>query len=282
MRKQQNLKYLAPIIIFILLISGCSAGSPLLTSSASAGAEKENESFAVYTSSALQESANNTASDRLSSKQTATSAPEQEQLGSSEKPQQGQLGASEKPQQGQLGSNEKPQQEQSSSKEPMIPQDNPPPVTVNRKDAAIPTPISYTDVIKGEPIKFGVTTVNAHCSDSKWLKSIAIIRSYDELKAIYEQEVQYFTNQDHYIYFYDQRSFENKVIIMLLIHRGGSEGTYEIDKVTQKDGRMYIHMKNAEVPDSVYVGTEIANFRSFITISKEDMASVTDIVVCQQ
>ena len=281
MKKEKNRKVISAVMA-LLMLSSCSSTGTGLVSSVIAEGEKQNQGGFVSSTPAVE-----------TSSQTATSTPETEE-NSSKKPEQ--TGSSKIPNSNSSSNSNTsntPSQnpassEVSSSSKPIIPSDNPSPVTVNREDASTPTLISYTDKMLGEAIKFESQTVDVR-SNTPWLRHIAIIRSYDELKELWQQEAETlpksappeYAEKYNYVKLYTEEFFEEKAIILMFICRGISSPKYLIDSVTQKDGRMYIHIKNEKRPGSASNAISLGvstNYRTFINISKKELSEVKDIV----
>ena len=163
----------------------------------------------------------------------------------------------------------------------VIPENNPDPVLVNREDAAIPTPISYTDKIVGEQMDVEIKILELSSNgNEQWGNHIAVISSHSELQAVYDQEYnQYFNDKDNYVKFYDDIFFKDRVIIMLISRTASSAFKYKIDKVTTHNESMYIYWNNADLSKDELFVAEGADYRTFISVSKKDMENITDIVV---
>ena len=164
--------------------------------------------------------------------------------------------------------------------EAVIPENNPEPVSVNREDAATPTPISYTDKIVGEEIEFNEKTIKIGTTNKKeWDQHIAIVSSRGELQEIYYFDYNDFRDEHLYISFYDDDFFENNVIIMLFCTTGSSAFTYKIDKVTTLEGYMYVYLNHIDFHKHQIYSHDAGYFRTFISISRKDLENIKDIVV---
>ena len=71
--------------------------------------------------------------------------------------------------------------------------------------------------------------------------------------------------------------FEENCLIVLFVRRGGSNLSYTIDKITHEYGRMYINMNNKRATFSL---DNTTYFHTFISIPKEKVENITDVVVC--
>lgn len=164
--------------------------------------------------------------------------------------------------------------------EAYIPENNPAPVSVDREDAATPTPISFTDKIVGEEmnVETKIFAIKG-LPNEEWNRHIAIISSYDELEAIYAQDNNHLNRDEHYISSYNSEHFKDNVIVMLLTHNGSSSFTYKIDKVTSLDGRIYIYRNNIDFSkDWGYTDDEV-HFRTLISVPLKSLENIKDIVV---
>jgi len=271
MKKKLNLKHLIPVIILLLLLSGCNTGtSPNITSSTPATSEKTPESSdisSVNNSSETPGSDISTASTESSSLNPVSSAP-------------------------QTNSNPATSPETSSS----TASSTSPSSNVSTSDTQtsidleeLVTPMIYTDTMQGSAVDFVEKTIDISIANDNWTSHIAIIRSYDELKSVYEGEKETFpkdlyiyVERDDYSKMYTEEFFEDKAVVMLFVHRGLEVKTYSIDSVTKNDNRLYIHMDNVILDDDKQYIQVSADYRTFISVSKEDMSGITDIVVCEK
>lgn len=170
--------------------------------------------------------------------------------------------------------------------EAINPQNNPEPASIAGEDDIIIVPMSFTDKIVGRKIKSEVRNVitipqlqiecMGGCTNHD---HVAVIRSYDELKSIYDDDVINLRDDQHYIDFYDAEHFDDNVVIMLISEWGASK--HKIDKVTKDGNRMYIYWNNADssVGDNVLIAAVANCSRSLISVSKKDMEDINDIVV---
>ncbi len=278
MRKKLKLKYLIPGIILILLLSGCNTGdTPVITSSSPTISENEPESSIASTSSIPQSSLSETASAPQSNLGTTTSTPQSSlsketssKNQSASKHSNSSNTSSKKPSLSTVSSSSKP----SSTINEKVPTDK---LEVNP-----PVPITFVDSVEGEAIDFEEKTIDVNSGNDNWDSHIAVIRSCDELKAIYEGEDFFMGIADYdYTKLYTNSFFDDNVLVTLFVFRGSSAYTYTIDSVTQKNDRLYISMNNKDYPPGSVFIADSAYFRTFITVSKEDMAKITDIVVYQ-
>ena len=164
--------------------------------------------------------------------------------------------------------------------EAVIPENNPEPVSVNREDAATPTPISYTDKIVGEEIEFNEKTIDVHSTNKEeWDHHIAVVGSHNELQSIYDQDYRNFKEENQYINFYDDFFFKENILVVLFRYSGLSAFEYKIDKVTVTDGCMYIYLNHIDLHRYGGYMAVATNFRTFISISRKDLENIKDIVV---
>ena len=169
--------------------------------------------------------------------------------------------------------------------EAINPPNNPEPTSIAGEDDVIIVPMSFTDKIVGRKIKAEVRNVTTmpdlkiECSNHNedCYNHIAVIRSYDELKAIYDKDVKNLSDDQHYIDFYDAEHFDDNVVIMLISEWGASK--HKIDKVTKSENCMYIYWNNMDIPKNAMIAPATDCSRSLISVSKKDMEDVNDIVV---
>ena len=264
MKKKLNLKHLIPVIILLLLLSGCNTGtSPNITSSTPATTEKTPESSdisSVNNSSETPSSDISTASTESSSLNPVSSAP-------------------------QTNSNPATSSETSSS----TASSTPPSSNVSTSDTQtsidleeLVTAMIYTDAMQGSAVDFKTESVSTSGVEHKWKSHSAVIDSYNQLKKIYDSD--YDESNQHYdkdyINAYNDKFFEDNVLIMLFIENGSSF-IPSIEAVTKKDNKAIICVDYTEEDDYHYLDS-ICNIRTQITVSKADMANITDIVVCKK
>ena len=153
----------------------------------------------------------------------------------------------------------------------VMPENNPAPIFVHRKDAAIPTPLSYTDYAGGKEMGFGIKKLVVF--SPRWdIEGVAIIKTYEELESIQSLEkIEKRPNDNKYDYYED--FFEEKALVMLLVN--GQSHEYEIPQVLKNGNQMCIYYKTTHIPKVQIAG----QYRTFIEISKEDLDSIKTLVV---
>lgn len=159
----------------------------------------------------------------------------------------------------------------------IIPENNPEPVDVNREDAWLPTLISCTKKMSGKEIDIEVKSFEIRAQLSLNLdlnRHIAVIRSYDQLKALHTQAVNQ-TNYDQssYLTHYNEEYFDNNVLIVLCKDTGLDQ--YVIEKVTKSFGKLQIHLKQTIEASIDGAGS----YHFFISIPKEEFQNVKSAVV---
>ncbi len=268
-------------IMLILLLAACSNGKidNDNTSSAFTSFEVASKGTIVSTDSMPQIELSDVSSNEQASSNTATSISDN-----------------------QSSLNNKPVSEHSSSNAvssetinfstPYIPTIYPPssfrPTSDNRSTFlnGMITPISYVDFMIGDSVDFNAETIIEYSLRSKggeWYSHKAIIRSYDELKDIHSgEEFNSYYEGNNYPEMYPEEVFEDNMLIMLFVKRNSRDFKYSIDKVTRDESRIYIHMDNVKLPNEKKYYKSETKFRTFITVLKEDMEDITDIVVCDE
>ena len=179
----------------------------------------------------------------------------------------------------------------------VIPENNPDPVLVNREDAATPTPISYTDKIIKNKMNLDVKrTENGALRLVENRGSIAIINSYQEFAGIWEKDekesydlhksnhekrpdIITFDENRYYINWYNEDFFKDNTLVMLFLTYSSGSYNYKIEYVAQDSGRMYIYINNSDVSKGTCVTCDMAYYRTFISVPKNEMAKIKDIVV---
>lgn len=151
----------------------------------------------------------------------------------------------------------------------IMPPDNPEPVEVNRENAHIPVPISFTSALQdGEAVEYKMTNTHYEAGVDSIDRYISIINSYDELVKPFDVAKGE----------YDEAFFEQNSLIALYLIEGKYKARHEVKSVTQKDGQMCIHVKR--VWDGM--GYAATHARVFIQISKEDLKNIKNIVVYEE
>lgn len=121
-------------------------------------------------------------------------------------------------------------------------------------------------------------------SGQPWTNHIAVVRSYSELKTLYEsdqnmnKELETEDNRFQYIQGYDDEFFKENALIVLF--REGSSGfeTHTIESLVKQDKTLCIHMRIRGQGDDIWT-SDMADFRTLIEIKQADIQDVTDIVV---
>ena len=162
----------------------------------------------------------------------------------------------------------------------VIPENNPDPVDITRKDAHIPTPISYTNKTSSKEIKYEANTlVIGGGAKAEWGEHIAVIRSYDELKAVFEEDNEGLNEREYYIDLYTPEYFEDNALIMLFINgAGASSDKCTVERITKKRGQLQIYIKKIDRSNLLVS----LNFRVFISVAKENLDGITNAVVYKE
>ena len=178
----------------------------------------------------------------------------------------------------------------------VIPENNPAPVSVNREDAATPTPISFTEKIVDNKMGINVKIKNLRSTEVyEYRQHIAILNSYNELMQIWQKDEKknydlkksnyennsnyHFDENEYYINWYNEEFFDNNALIMLFFTRGSGAYTCTVDYVARENDRMYIYVNNADIPKGAAVTCDMLYPRVFISVPKKDMKKIKDIVV---
>ena len=178
-----------------------------------------------------------------------------------------------------------------------IPENNPEPVLVNREDAATPTPISFTDKIVKNKMDLDVKRAeNVGPLKDEDRDSIAILNSYDEFAVTWEKDEKedydfakeyhekhpdttQFDENEYYINWYTEEFFKDNTLVVLFLTYSSGSYNYKIEYVAQDNGRMYIYINNSDVSRGTCVTCDMAYYRTFISVPKNEMAKIKDIVV---
>ena len=155
------------------------------------------------------------------------------------------------------------------------------------KVSSTPVPIVYTkSMLQGEKVPFKVVFDKNLGSGQPWKHHIAIVRSYSELKTLYESDQnmnkEMNTEDDRfnfqYMQGYDDKFFEENALIVLF--REGSSGseTHTIEGLVKQNKMLCIHMDIQVQGDDTWT-CDMADFRTLIKVKQTDIQDVTDIVV---
>ncbi len=152
-----------------------------------------------------------------------------------------------------------------------------------------PSPIVYTeDVPGGEPLDFQVelNTVVPSVTKKEWSDHVALIRSYDELAALYQEDTarydemyQGFTQPEPYIDFekYNADYFKDHALIVLCIVKGNGGSDYNIDNVRLNKDQLGISLSPQSTSD--FTAAVMTYYRTLIAVSPDDIREAKDIVV---
>lgn len=152
-----------------------------------------------------------------------------------------------------------------------------------------PSPIVYIeDVPGGEPLDFQVelNTVVPSVTKKEWSDHVALIRSYDELAALYQEDTarydemyQGFTQPEPYIDFekYNADYFKDHALIVLCIVKGDGGSDYNIDNVRLNKDQLGISLSPQSISDAA--AAVMTYYRTLIAVSPDDIREAKDIVV---
>jgi len=138
-------------------------------------------------------------------------------------------------------------------------------------------PIANADKMpKGAAVPFAVgADVNIYASDTPYGFDAVIVRSYAELRAIYEADSN--PNGYDYISSYNGAFFEDNAVILLFIGRGSGSIRQEIHSLVKKGNELCIGMTTF-VPGPGMIGTsDIAYWRITLDVKKADVDGVDKI-----
>ena len=263
--KMRILKKLISVILALLMLASC---APL--------ANKGSGSSNIANGEEKKPSISSAASIETNS-EIVSSSLENEEEGEKEEPNTSKQPSSDKEETS--SSNKKPTKLPQSTKF-NIPEDNPLPVTIKRSDAAAPTRISFSKNTQGVKIPFEQNTVISSNANDEWNSHIAIIKTAEEMQNICLKDSYEQSSEKNYNDLYPEDFFKDNAIIALFFTLGGSTHSLTIENVTRQSGRMYIdpdYKKN-----SGYSLAVIKYYRVFVSIPKEELEKVSDIVVYQE
>ena len=161
------------------------------------------------------------------------------------------------------------------------PENNPAPIKLNGKNAATPTPISFTKDFSGKSVEFycEMTDIGSTPKDSEWHKHIAVIRTHEQLCALSEQETGKYSGgyPKTILNFCNEEYFKENLLVVLFYTEGSSGDKPIVEEIVRNDKRLNIKVRNG------YKGCtcDMATFRNFIEFSKKDLDGVTEISVNQ-
>lgn len=142
-----------------------------------------------------------------------------------------------------------------------------------------PQPIVFTESMQGNDISFQVgTSVDLRGGSQPWTSHVAVIRSYSELKTLYDQD----ENENkkdkgkNYISNYDESFFKDKALIVLFIVKGSLSESHKIDQITKVDNQLYIELKTKNPSKGLMAP---GDFRTLITVNQSDISGLHDILV---
>ena len=255
MKKRRLLKFTAVIIALLLLVSCAPQGAGSVSS---AMTENENQSPLSSTTSEPESSDKENTTSKQPQKEQTASKPDFERPISSDKETSTLSSALE------------------SYVPYVMPENNPPPISIHGANAAIPAKFSYTDFAGGEEMTFGLKKLVV--SSPRWdLSGMAVIKTYNELKTIQDLEKlseHHDVNKgDYYTDHYDETFFENKALIMILLN--GQAHEYEISKILKNDDQICVYYKITRVNQSAYA----TQYRTFIEVSQKDLNNASKLVI---
>ena len=160
------------------------------------------------------------------------------------------------------------QERELSKRKYIMPPNNPEPVTIDREDAHLPVPISFTDSLQedGEAIEY--KTYEEEGIPTNLDRYIGIIDSRDKMLHPFDIGTAR----------YNEEFFEDNILIAIVVIEGSSPSVHEIKSITHKDGQMCINLKRTRNGEnySQYDG------RMLIEISKQDLKDIKTIVVYEE
>lgn len=144
------------------------------------------------------------------------------------------------------------------------------------------TPIVYIDsMMAGADLSFDVeANIDLRGSGQPWTSHIAVIRTYSELKTLYEedQNPNKTSQGNNYIEAYDESFFQDNALIVLFFGRSSCSQQHKIDTLVKENGRLCVGM-STRVENGTYWLTAAGDFRTLIRVNQVDIRDVTDVVV---
>ena len=143
--------------------------------------------------------------------------------------------------------------------------------------------ITYVpEMMAGTNVTFKVSTHVELGGGAQWKAHVVIIRSYAELKKLYEEDQS--PNKDikdsyRYTKAYNESFFKDNALIGLMIQTPSIAQDHKVDQLVKKDGRLCVGMSTRVQPADAYWPAAMGDFRTLITVKQADIRDVTDIVV---
>ena len=145
--------------------------------------------------------------------------------------------------------------------------------------SATPQPIVFTKAMQGNDISFNVgTSVDLRGEAQPLTSHVAVIRSYSELKTLYDQDENANKKdaEKNYISNYDESFFKDNALIVLFIVKGSLSESHKIDQIKKADDQLFIELKTKNPGKGLMAP---GDFRTLITVKQSDINGLHDILV---
>lgn len=149
---------------------------------------------------------------------------------------------------------------------------------INKPNAYIPTEITRVDSIEGKDVNFETKNINMmdYADYGIWDDCFAVVRSLDELKALYQTEKADPQVSNQYQTMFLEKFFEDNILIVLFDEMG-PPFMNNVENVTKKEENLFVYIDNSKLFDGGIDAN--SDVRTFITVSKDDIKDVENILV---
>lgn len=148
--------------------------------------------------------------------------------------------------------------------------------------SATPKPIVFSDaLVTGEVLTVETNTIDLRgAGNGDYSSHIAVVQTFDELKTLYNSDVEHDAIQKdkQYINNYNADFFKDHSLIVLCMNKSSISLKHTIDRVYLCGQHLYIDMSSLDEKNTVQLMAG-ARFRTFITVKKAEFKDATNIVV---
>ncbi|MDD2362405.1 MAG: hypothetical protein PHH84_05540 [Oscillospiraceae bacterium] len=143
-------------------------------------------------------------------------------------------------------------------------------------------------VLEGNPIQFMVAGVLSGYNEGIAFRQ-AIVKSWDQLLSLYEENVYYRNEQSEKIYLfkevkdkYDKDFFSENALILLYSPVNSTSFRHRFDSVVKKDGRIYVGVLQwipGAGDNSVGITAAMSNWSFIVEVKKSDVIGIKNIEI---